>query len=244
MKSTSRECAALCNGQPATADEVLALRLAAANIHGRFMNYTFATFPQHAGVEEAFRIAREYASTAKSDPPGLLLVGPTGTGKTSLAISIGQERIRAADPSEGAWQYQVTPRIMEQYRGGTLRRRPAPVHFETWTDLKTRWRQDERRKADEGEDDGTLLDELHAWCRLLILDEIGLGEFSLWREELMLGILARVEQGRRLVLTSNREPADLIQVIGDRAADRLTDPQMFRVVAVTGPSLRQRRVRA
>lgn len=232
----------LSNGQQVTVGDVLALRLAAAGITGRFVNYTFAGFPRHAGAEEAFELATAYAASGKPDPPGLLLVGPTGTGKTSLAVSIAQERIRAADPSEGAWQYQVNPRIMDQYREGTLRRRPAPVHFETWTDLKTRWRRDERRKADEDEDDRTLLDELHAWCRLLILDEIGTGEFSPWREELMLGILARVERGKRLILTSNREPSDLIEIIGDRGADRLTDPQMFRVVAVTGPSLRQRRV--
>jgi hypothetical protein len=49
-----------------------------------------------------------------------------------------------------------------------------------------------------------------------------------------------VEKGRRLVVTANREPADLISVIGERCADRLTDRQMFKIVASTGTSLRQR----
>lgn len=234
----------LCSDQQVLAmtSDTRLVRLACANIIGRMAGWTFETFPHHPGAEAALEGAHAYAATNKPDPPGILFVGPTGVGKTGLAVAIAQARIAVSDGGESTWNYLASDRIVEQYRKGELRRRPTPVYFEPWASMKSRWRQDERRKVQENEDDGTLLDELDRWCTLLILDEVGIGQFSPWAEELLLSLLSRVERGRRLIVTANREPAELIEVIGERAADRLTDPDMFRIVAVMGASLRQRKV--
>jgi len=82
-----------------------------------------------------------------------------------------------------------------------------------------------------------LLQEL-CRVRVLVLDDLAVGELTPWREETLLALLGRVDRGRRTLVTSNVEPAAMAPFIGERCADRLGDPEMFRVVAVGGESLR------
>jgi DNA replication protein DnaC len=212
-------------------------RLAAANIAGRFRRWTFETFPRHAGAQKALKVAKEYAANATPQPPGLLLVGPIGTGKTSLTVSIARARIEAGDG--GYWRWSLAVSSVGRAARGEGRKRPGPVWCESWAVLKGRF----KRETGEGMNEGELLEEI-AGVNLLVLDEIGLSGLTDWREEVMWEILSRVERGRRLVLTSNLGPAELIPMIGERNADRLTDRETFRVVALSGQSLRSRAVKA
>ena len=211
----------------------LAARLTVAGITGRAAGWTFATFPRQPETEAAFAAAREYAASAAPTPPGVLLVGATGTGKTSLAVSIAQARIEAGDGNDLGWSWALG--AIDSVRQGLGRRIPGPVWVESWGGLKARFRREKEAEVDEG----LLLDDV-CGASLLVLDEIGLGGFTEWREEILWMILSRVERGRRLVLTSNREPAGLVASIGERNADRLCDQKMFRVVGLRGQSLRQK----
>ena len=150
-----------------------------------------------------------------------------------MVVSIARARIEAGDGGYWRWGFAVSS--VGRAARGEGRRKPGPVYFEPWADLKARF----KRETWDGTDEGELLEEIGG-ISLLVLDEIGIGGFTEWRQEVMWEILSRVEKGQRLVLTSNTDPVDLISSIGERCADRLTDRETFRVVAVSGQSLRQR----
>lgn len=216
----------------------LADRLTAANLVGRRAAWTLDTFPAQAGTTVLSDAARGYARVAAPAPPGLLFIGPTGIGKTGLAVGIARARVEAGDGGYYAWQMAVSAVVNRRDPSRPAPRlSPGPVWFETWPELKLRL-----RRAAEGQDvsEGVLVEELLR-VPLLVLDDIGLGAYTEWREEILWLLLGRVEDGRRLVVTSNLSPLQLQRVIGERNADRLCDPATFRVVGVRrGESLRQR----
>ncbi len=170
----------------------------------------------------------------------LNFVGPPGTGKTSLAVGalrawVEQGTTAASRDDQHMtardWSWEFAQTGARRAREEGCRRRPAPAWFDTWLGLRSAL----RAARDEEPD---LLRELQFGVRLLVLDDLAIGELTPWREELLSALLGRAENGRRLLLTSNRTLDQLVPYVGDRAADRLRDTARFRVVELTGASRR------
>ncbi len=124
---------------------------------------------------------------------GLWFQGHVGTGKTTLAMLISAEAMRQA---HSVAIYSL-PRLL-----GMLR--------ESFNDGS---------EASLSE----LLDRLTA-VELLHLDDVGAEKTSPWVLEQLYSIVnARYEEGRAIVLTTNLEPTELRDQIGDRTVSRLTE---------------------
>ena len=226
-------------------ERLVRARLLLANVPKRMLDWTFGTFPGFRDNAAAYCQDFPIAVTlgGRAVPFGLFLVGKTGCGKTSLAVSAIRVAVEAETAYVGAdqtlykqadWEWLFAETSKRQLREGTVdRRRMPPAWFDTWAGLRVAL-----RAARDGEPE-----LLQALCgvRFLVLDDLAVGELTPWREETLLALLGRVDRGRRTLVTSNLAPAAMLPYVGERVVDRLSDPEAFRVVGVPGGSLRGRK---
>ena len=214
-------------------------RAAATNLPEAMRGYSFAGFP---GNPRARAAVEEWQSTSPHrGPRGLLLQGPTGLGKTGLAACVVRHGAGLGVGSTGLWNVVTTPAYEAEVRRGSLRRRPAPVWFETWADLRDRLRASWRaRGIGDADVEVELLNELRERVHLLVVDDLDVDAASDWKEAVVMRLLRRPELGQYLVVTVNAAAGAFPQRFGERCADRLLDPAHFRLVQLSGPSLRRR----
>lgn len=177
------------------ADRVQSL-LRASGIPPRYRDKTLAATPGcHPRHQEALGQMRAYfAKFPWETGAGLFLVGPPGTGKTSMACALVKATIEA---------------------------HAAPCHISTGRNLIRRLRATWERDSQESETD--VIDCLSAE-RLLVIDEIGVGFGTEAEQVHLYDIVsARYDRQRPTVLLSNLEPAEIRRVVGERCYDRLRE---------------------
>lgn len=216
----------------------LELKLWAANLVGERKDWSFGTFPNQQCLRLEM-VKRWAANLHHSSPPGLLLFGKAGTGKTGLAVCAARYRLMFGDGEERWWDRTANANIMEGIQQGVFRRRPAPIFFEWWPTMSgylskavgRDWSNDDHPSFD------LLLEEIQSRVTLLVLDDMDVGHPTLFREMVLLHVLGLMDEGLRLVVTLNRQPGELVSVLGERVVDRLMGKKFLKI-PFTGSSLR------
>lgn len=191
-------------------------------------HWSFATHPLQSDVT---RWLRTWSDLERPSPCGIFVWGEAGTGKTGLAIASLRVCVERGDGDTGLWNIMALSRTRGMYVPGRL----APAHFSSWRSLIARLQREMRRSGEDGFSDA--LDER---VDVLAVDDLDVGSMSPWKEEVLLHLLRRPTEGRRLILTGNVPPSALAERFGERCADRLLDPDLFTLVAVHGRSWRRR----
>lgn len=221
----------------------LEARRALSHLPPSMWGWVFARYPGDLGI--AGRVQGWLASFQGSAPPGLVLHGPSGAGKTGLMAAAVNAALEQRIGSLAWWNLMTAPSYREALADGRLRPRPAPVWFESWTSLRDRLKHTWRPMRGEDESDApggeeALLAELDERVTLLAVDDIDVDAMSDWKESVLLRLLAFPGGGRRLLVTTNVPLRGFLARFGERCADRLLDPEMFFLVEVPGRSLRRR----
>jgi len=216
-------------------------RLEAAGLKGRQLKWSFKSAPTQVQNSTAYKAVKAWSNTKTPKPPGLVLYGPAGLGKTGLAISTVRERAFAGDGAAIDWVSTAHPDVRRGMATKGLRVRAAPVWFESWASISMRLWSASMNGVDRSDPRsvGELIDELQS-LSLLVVDDLDVGTYTEFREMVMLSILERVSLGKRLIIVMNRAPEELIDSFGERVADRLQDTEMVLVIPMSGESLRRK----
>lgn len=146
--------------------------------------------------------------------PGLLLLGPTGTGKTWTAYGAVAAAVRAAWPT--------------RVGGYRMPRWQALTHADLCASLRPRGRDY------DPESELTKYRQLD----LLMVDDLGAAKSTEFVEEASYRLVnGRYEDMRPSIFTSNLAPNELREAVGDRIASRLVE-SCVRVV-LAGPDRRR-----
>jgi len=192
--------------------------------------WSFETFVTE---EEANRQVCEKLQRWTGAPPGVLLWGPAGLGKTGLLVSRLRREAECREGSLALWNFLTFDSGKEEKRKRSALP-PAPVWFESWDRLRARlMRAPLRPRGDEPTVDD-LLDDLDEWVAVLGIDDLDVDECTPWKETILLRLLRRVDRGQLLLLTVNRGPEEFRQVFGERVADRLLSPSRFALYGLVG----------
>jgi DNA replication protein DnaC len=124
---------------------------------------------------------------------GLWLMGDVGTGKTTLAMLVS----KAALEARRAVAIYSLPRLLAE--------------------IRTSYDDDARQSYTELIDRLALVDLLH-------VDDVGAERTNDWVLEQLYSIVnARYEDGKAIVITTNLDPAELREQIGERTVSRLVE---------------------
>jgi DNA replication protein DnaC len=171
-------------------------RKLAGVIPRRYQGVSFDRPPVTQIDASVVRTVRRYVDTLDErleEGKGIWFQGDVGTGKTTLAMLISAEALRR---SHSVAIYSL-PRLL-----GLLR--------ETFTDVSE-------------SSLSQLLDRLAA-VELLHIDDVGAEQSSPWVLEQLYSIVnTRYEDGRAMLLTTNLNPTDLREQIGERTVSRIIE---------------------
>lgn len=159
-----------------------------------FLDWTLETFPTwHPGHQAALATAWRYC--ADESNPWALFHGPTGRGKTGMAIGICKELIRCQRSATYVHTSELLRRIRDTYGNRDTMR----------------------------ENESTMLDAVYQADVLLLdgLDEVS--EVTAWAASMLFEIVGgRHDRRRQTIITTNRSPADLRgMVAGDPLLSRI-----------------------
>ena len=202
-----------------------------AGLTTRQCGYGGIPFTPHAGQENAYEAAVCFANdiVAEQKPPGLLLVGGVGSGKTFLAANIVNYLARIwADHimKHGEWHGFGEPQHWYE--------ESKPIYLVNVVELIGRL-----RSYYENNDSGgsrCFMDRIKR-CNALILDDLGAEKSSDWVQEKLFEIIDyRYNENLPLIITTNCVPNELKEKVGHRSFDRLRE--MCALVSMTTPSQR------
>jgi DNA replication protein DnaC len=184
-----------------------ASRLAAAGIPLEYRGRTFDTYrPYNATLAAALQITRDFAASypvqqrERTDPSGLLLIGPAGVGKTHLVAALLTQILSGDTGSHGRFY-----KMRDLLRAMRDSYNPA---------IQTTERQ--------------ILEPILT-CDLLVLDDLGAERMTDWVADTMdLIVDTRYSAGRPIVATTNfpdledpEDPQGLLCRVGFRTHSRL-----------------------
>lgn len=183
-----------------------ASRLAAAGLPSEYRGRTFDTYrPYTASLTAALHVAREFAASypiqqrERTDPSGLLLIGPAGVGKTHLAAALLTEVIARTGIHGRFYKTRDLLRAMRDSYNPAIQTTERQVLEPVLT------------------------------CDLLVLDDLGAERVTDWVADTMdLIVDARYSAGRPIVATTNfpdledaEDPQGLLCRVGFRTHSRL-----------------------
>ena len=169
-------------------------------------------------------------------PPGLMLVGPSGIGKSGWLQVAAAKLARQGLGSPGRWNLLSLPRTDGATRGAL---EVPPVWYFRWADVSRRllalprWASDDDVLTYAG-----FMDTIAYWCTVLIADDVLPPAERGRSEDLFSSLFYRVEDGRPTFLSTNVRPAKLAETFGERWVDRMHDPGYFYLVKIDTPSAR------
>jgi len=202
--------------------------------------WSWATTPPGEATKIAEHV-REWLLDVEPLVYGILLHGPSGLGKTGIAIAAVRDAALARVGSNAAWMIATHPRVVADVASGNFRPRPAPAQFYRWTTLKARLDAAVMGRAGFVEepplDADKILREIEERCAVIALDDIDVGAETPWKEEILLRLLELpARRQARMLITCNYPPrsdAGLAR-LGERIADRLLDSRVFGQLRFTG----------
>ncbi|MEO8430378.1 MAG: ATP-binding protein [Acidobacteriota bacterium] len=169
-------------------------RLAAAEIPERYRVCNFSNFSDtNASLKKAKNVAREFVDTYPAVDAGLLLLGPSGRGKTHLACAILSELVA---------------------------RKGVPGLYGDFSDLLMKIQTSFRPDADLSKE--SIL-QPYAEVELLVLDELGASKPHPWVLDVLYNLLnTRYNRKKITIMTSNFEDEpDAASGERDRLEDRV-----------------------
>jgi len=192
--------------------------------------------------------ARHWAQTPTA-APGVVLHGLPGRGKSALAATLLVDLVAAAyrtqhpdvmvpEPMEFSnrqWRALLDAYHDEgrpYYEADTT---PC-VYFESWrhmVEIMMTWGRDEQDGYPTAKQERQALWQRVNHSHAMVLDDVELVETA-FRENCLLQILEHVEAHRkRLIVTTNLDPSQWVSKLGERAATRLADRQLFELLPMT-----------
>ena len=169
--------------------------LEASKVGRRYASCTLENFMPVKGTEQALKTCNEYVEDfSKDSGDGLIMAGPSGTGKSHLAVAI----VKAIAATGKLAIFQSVPELLAKLR----------LTYD---------------KNNDGETEDEILEQLTK-CDLLVLDDIGAEKQSAWTEErLYLLIDRRYRDKRATIVTTNLNYNEIEKLLGTRAMDRLLE---------------------
>jgi len=197
--------------------------LSGCGLRARQLEASFATFEAHSDGQRAALVeCKRFVAAWPRVRAGLVLVGPTGRGKTHLAAAT----LRGAIESEvarlqGGWAH----RALALDAGSALQRRFV------WLRVPEFVNEYRERRFESG----NALRERARSADLLVLDELA-GEGA---QDLGLGLLFdvlgfRYEDQRPTLVTTNKTGAELEGIYDSRVVSRFLDPTAYATVKMDG----------
>lgn len=209
-------------------------REAVLNIPDSMKDLTLATYADRAQRPVPAGVMEWIDEVGTAAQRSLVLYGEPGRGKTGLGIGALRRLARGNVGKTFRWNMNTNPLLLAKIEVGTFEQTHlSPCWFERWPRLLA---LQGRRNWDEA----SWFEKLEEDVACLMLDDISVDTGTAFRESFLIRHLEWSEDrlGRMLILTVNEYPAEWGRLYGARTADRLLEERRFKLVEVSGTSLR------
>jgi|GEM_PF-5011608 len=220
--------------QPVLQQRHLHHRMVSAGVPERFADADLDDFKADTTARKrGLAAARAWVKgfPGDADPKGLVLVGPVGRGKSFLAAACVRALLSAGkvEPPD--------PFFRGEFLGESqVERREAAAWITVPAALEHRRRE---FSADRQGDASKAWDRAEG-AQVAVLDDLGAEKLSPWAvEQVFILVNARYEAALPIITTTNANPAELADRLGERAASRLAE--MTRGYMLDGPDRRTSR---